>query len=43
MFRNTNNWRGNRRVTQPLKKRLVWYVKNSDCFKEEEEEVVKGH
>jgi len=44
LFRNTNNHRGTFRVPQPLKKRVVYYVKNGDCLKAgEEESVVGGH
>lgn len=44
MFRNTNNYRGNFRVTKPLKQRKVFFVKNGDCLKaEEDEKLDKGH
>jgi len=44
LFRNTNNWRGTYRVPQPLKKRIVYFVKNGDCLKPgEEEKAVGGH
>jgi len=37
MFRNTNNWRGTFRTTQPLKHRKVFFVKNGDCMKTDDE------